>query len=68
VWDGRSVAELFESLEGTMPYDEPGRLTPQEYADVIAYIFSLGDLPAGDVPLPSDAEELAQIQVVQPAG
>jgi mono/diheme cytochrome c family protein len=68
LWDGRSVADLFENLEGTMPYDEPGRLTRQEYSDVIAYIFSLGDLPAGDVPLPSDADGLARIRVVQPEG
>jgi mono/diheme cytochrome c family protein len=68
LWDGRSVAELFDNLEGTMPYDEPGRLTRQEYSDIIAYIFRLGDLPAGDVPLPSDADGLAQIQVVRPGG
>jgi len=68
LWSGRSVGDLFDNLEGTMPYDEPGRLTRQEYSDVIAYIFSLSDLPAGDAPLPSDGEELSQIQVVPPGG
>jgi len=65
LWSGRSVGDLFENLEGTMPYDEPGRLTRAEYAAVIAYMFSLSDLPSGDTPLPSDADGLAQIQVVR---
>lgn len=65
LWSGRSVGELFDNLEGTMPYDEPGRLTRGEYAAVIAYMFSLSDLPTGDAPLPSDADGLAQIQVVR---
>ena len=66
LWAGRSVGTLFDDLERTMPYDEPGRLTREEYSDLIAYIFSLSDVPAGDVPLPSDADGLAQIQVVPP--
>lgn len=65
LWAGRSVGDLFDNLEGTMPYDEPGRLTRDEYAAVIAYMFSLSDFPLGETPLPSDADGLAQIQVVR---
>jgi mono/diheme cytochrome c family protein len=63
IWSGRPIRDFYENLRATMPYDSPGRLTRQEYADVLSYILELNGAPPGDTPLPSDEEGLAQIQV-----
>ena len=65
-WGGRSAAELFEVMRTTMPQDNPGRLRRQEYADVLAYIFSLNGMPPGDIDLPPDAEALRAITFAPP--
>jgi uncharacterized protein (DUF849 family) len=43
VWQGRSLATLFEFTRATMPEDNPDSMTEQEYVDVIAYMLILGD-------------------------
>ncbi len=60
-WTSRSLAELFELIRETMPQDEPGTLSPQQSADLIAYILSANRLPAGDAALTGDVERLSQI-------
>lgn len=62
VWAGRAVFDLFDQLRGTMPLDNPGGLSRQEYAAVIAYILTLNDFPAGETPLPDDDAGLKQIR------
>ncbi len=61
-WSGRSVASLFELLRTTMPNDDPGRLTRDEYAAVIAYLLQLNGYPAGERSLPVDAAALERIR------
>jgi len=63
VWSGRPIHQMWENLRMTMPYDSPGRLSAQEYADVIAYMLELNGVPAGETELPSDSEGLMQITV-----
>lgn len=46
-WGGRNAWELFGVMTSTMPVGGVGTLTPQEYADVLAYLFELNRLPAG---------------------
>ena len=66
-WSGRSVAELAEYLQKSMPPDTPGRLSAQESADVIAHMLAVSNIPAGDKDLPSDAKALADLVIeVQP--
>ena len=64
-WDGSSLAALFAYTRLTMPEDNPGSLTDEEYADVIAYMLSVGGMPAGDDELTPDSRSLAHI-VMQP--
>jgi len=63
VWSGRPIHQMWENLRMTMPYDSPGRLSGQEYADVLAYMLELNGVPAGETELPSDSEGLMQITV-----
>jgi mono/diheme cytochrome c family protein len=67
-WKNRSVGELFERIRMTMPQSEPGTLSPQRTAEIVAYILSANELPAGDRPLGDEVEALKQIRMdpVQP--
>ena len=63
---GLPVADLFEFIKTSMPEDNPGSLQPGQYADILAYFFSLRGLPAGDAELVSDVAPLKQIQIEKP--
>ena len=65
VWEGRSLATLFEYTRATMPEDNPNSLTEQEYVDVIAYMLTVGEMPAGDDELQPDPQSLARV-VIEP--
>jgi len=62
-WDSRTAFDLFELIRTTMPIDNPGRLSREQYADIVAYLFKLNRLPAGDRPLPADDEGLKQVRI-----
>jgi quinoprotein glucose dehydrogenase len=65
-WAGKTMADLFEYTQGGMPKDSPGRLSRQQYANLIAYILSANQFPAGEQELKSDAESLRQIRFEAP--
>lgn len=69
-WAGRSPFEIWELIRTTMPQDNPGRLKPTEYADIVAYMLRLNGYPAGDEELPADAGQLQSliIPATPPAG
>ena len=47
-WAGTTVGDLFERVSRIMPWDDPGSLTPQQYADVLAYILNKNGLPVSE--------------------
>ncbi|HAK56420.1 MAG TPA: hypothetical protein DCP38_13225, partial [Acidobacteria bacterium] len=63
VWEGRSLATLFEYTRATMPEDNPNSLTVQENVDVIAYMLSVGGMPAGADELQPDPRSLSRVAV-----
>jgi len=60
-WDGYTVGDLFERTRVSMPADGPGTLTRQEYADILAFIFSRDEFPPGMRELSTRTEILRQI-------
>ena len=62
-WAGRSAFDLYERIRSTMPLDDPGRLSAQEYTDIVAYLFKLNGYPSGTTPLTSDRERLKQLRI-----
>ena len=62
VWADRPVFDFFDQLRSTMPLDNPGGLSREEYAGVIAYILKLNDHPAGDDPLPHEDAPLKLVK------
>lgn len=65
--EGKPLWETFEFVSAEMPEDDPGSLNPQDYAAVLAYIFSVYGLPSGDAALAVDEETLEAITIVRPA-
>ncbi len=65
-WSGQPVDELFEKIQTTMPADHPGRLSRSQNADILAYLLKVNKFPAGQAQLPSNAENLKQIQFDEP--
>jgi mono/diheme cytochrome c family protein len=53
-WFGRTVYDLFKILKTTMPEDNPGGLSDDEYTRVIAYILKLNGFQPGTDSLSSD--------------
>jgi hypothetical protein len=47
----------------TMPQSNPGSLKRREYLDLVAYILSLNDMPAGGEELPATPEALKKIVI-----
>jgi mono/diheme cytochrome c family protein len=62
-WFGRNVWDLFKILKTTMPEDNIGGLTNDEYTRVIAYIFKLNGFPASADSLKSDSLEMSRIRI-----
>jgi mono/diheme cytochrome c family protein len=58
-WSGRTVAALFVYVRTKMPPDNPGTYSDQDSIDVLAYMFAVSNIPAGDKELPADAKALA---------
>ena len=61
-WSGLSVDDLFERIKISMPQDNPGSLSRQQTADILAFILSRGGFPAGGTELPREAEALKQMR------
>lgn len=55
VWSRRSLAELVEKIEKTMPPQEAGSVSRQQAIDVAAYVLNAGKFPAGTTELTSAA-------------
>jgi quinoprotein glucose dehydrogenase len=62
-WNGRTVADLFLKTQQTMPKTAAGTLLPQEYADVLSYLFKVNGLPAGEAELPTEVKALVPIVI-----
>lgn len=62
-FSGRSAYDLVSHIRNTMPMDAPGRLSMEEYTDIVAFIFELNDIPAGDTELEPTEEALRRVEI-----
>jgi aldose sugar dehydrogenase len=61
-WRSRSLGELFDKVQTSMPADRPGTLSPEKNADILAYILAANQFPAGAKELSTQEATLRQIQ------
>jgi mono/diheme cytochrome c family protein len=65
-WDGAPLSELFGYISDMMPKHEPGSLTADDYADVVAYLLKINGAPAGKQELPADEKAMKKIRIKMP--
>ena len=63
IWEGRTLGELFTKMSNEMPTDQPGSLSQQSYAAILAFILKSNDFPAGGKELASNADALKSINI-----
>lgn len=61
-WNGLTVGDLFERIRVSMPQDHPGRLSRPDNADILAYVLSANQFPAGKTELAGDTARLKEIR------
>jgi S-disulfanyl-L-cysteine oxidoreductase SoxD len=66
-WNTLTVGDLFDRIRTTMPMDRPGTISPQDNADVIAYMLKANQYPAGTTELPNTVLPLKVIKIEPPA-
>lgn len=67
IWEGQSMADLLGLVQGTMPQDKPGSLTPEAALDVISYIVQVNKFPSGKEELKNDPDALKNILITKKA-
>lgn len=60
-WNNKTIGALFEQIQATMPQNSPGILTPQQTADILAYVFSANNFPVGKTELSTEVHTLERI-------
>ncbi len=61
-WNGQTLGDLFERVHRDMPQKEPGSLSRETAADLVAFILSANNFPSGKHDLPHDAPSLGEIR------
>jgi mono/diheme cytochrome c family protein len=61
-WNDLSVGDLFERIRTSMPQNNPGSLSRQQDADILAFMFSKDEVPAGQQDLDTQTEALNAIK------
>jgi mono/diheme cytochrome c family protein len=55
-WGGGSVAALYSYMAAKMPPDRPGKLNPETYADLTAFLLAKNGYASGPTELPPDVD------------
>ena len=62
-WVGQTAGDFFDFVSTTMPDGDPGSLSLEDYANLLAYILSLNGYPAGEEPLTADVSALRNVRI-----
>jgi mono/diheme cytochrome c family protein len=62
-WNGKALSELYAYISDLMPKNAPGTLTPEENADVLAYVLKMNRMPEGGAELPPNPDKMKSIRI-----
>ena len=65
-WEQQDLDRLKAKIRDTMPPDDPGKLSEEEYLGLVSYILQNNGYPAGSTPL--DNAALSGVQIVRKPG
>lgn len=60
-WSKMPLSDLYDYLGRAMPQFAPGSLTPDENAQLVAFLLKSNALPAGPAPLPASSAALQRV-------
>lgn len=63
-WNDLTLGQLFDRMRVSMPQNNPGSLSRQQNADILAFVLNKGSAPAGTTELPTQSEVLNTIKYV----
>ena len=66
-WKDKNLYDYFVGMRNTMPQSEPGSLSEETYADLVAYLLSEIGYPTGDQEILPDAAVLEAITIEAPS-
>ena len=61
-WSGKSLFQFYDFIRTAMPDDDPGSLTDQEYADLVAYVLQSNGYSTGGSELPPRPDVLSSLR------
>jgi len=62
-WNGKSLGDLFDKIQDSMPADRPGQLSRARNAEILAYLLQRNKFPAGSTPLAASGDALRPIRI-----
>ncbi len=62
-WNGLTVGDLFERIRISMPPDNPGKISREQYVDIVSAILNANGFPMGKAELESKTEVLKLIKI-----
>lgn len=65
-WQGKPLSDVFEKTQTSMPATAPGSLSPEQTADVVAYMLNVSKYPAGAAELAPKVDALKTITIDAP--
>lgn len=64
-WKTMSLGALLNKINMDMPSNAPGTLTPEQYADSLAYVLSVNKYPAGMKELPVEPAAVKAVRMAE---
>lgn len=62
-WAGRSLDDIFALIATTMPENNPGSLSVDDYASIVAFFLSQTGYSPGGLALPADHAVLQKLKI-----
>ena len=65
-WHDLELLDVFAKIQSGMPHDYEGFVAAASARDIVSFLLSENDVPAGDKELSADIEELGDILITRP--
>ena len=62
-WRGKRLSDLFGYVSTKMPKNDPGSLSSDDAADVVAFLLKMNAMPSGKDELPGDLDSLKHVRI-----
>ena len=63
IWEGQTLADLYNKMRDDMPSDNPASLSKTSYESLLAFLLQANSFPAGSQALNADSTLLEKIEI-----